>query len=242
MTSPQRHQHALGQRLSRLAGRITARDQTTAGQWATDLLHLRPHDRVLNLGCGTGTVLAELVQHITSGVVVGVDSSAAMIAQARVRNQPAIEAGRVKVHLASGKALPYPAGCFTKVCVIETATIWPTSQAGFTELRRLLAPSGRLVLILEERDEHPGHLPLPQRVVMSAEDIEALTAALRRAGLVVHTEQRQQIGDHWHRALIAHREQPQWVHLIARAVGMALPVAGWVLVRNRSAARAIFRS
>jgi ubiquinone/menaquinone biosynthesis C-methylase UbiE len=244
MTPERKDRHSAERRLSRIVERITGRDHATVKQWAIDLLDIDPTDRILNLRCGPGVMVAEIAQRATSSVVVGVDSSAVMIAQATALNQPAITAGRVKLHLASGKALPYPNGYFTKACVMKTETVWPSTQAEVSELRRLLAPGGRLVILLEERDEHPGLLPLPLRVVMSADQIEAITAALQAAAFAVHSEQRRRMDGHWYRALIAtaYVEPSRWAGLIARSAGVALPIAAWVLARRRFMVRKIFQS
>src|SRR5262245_44889877 len=43
--------------------------------WATllDQLHLRGHERILDLGCGRGAILLMAAQHLTTGRAVGVD-------------------------------------------------------------------------------------------------------------------------------------------------------------------------
>jgi trans-aconitate methyltransferase len=60
----------------------------SAGQerWARELLpllELRSDDRVLDIGCGDGRTTAAIAAQVTNGEVVGIDSSADMIAHAR---------------------------------------------------------------------------------------------------------------------------------------------------------------
>src|SRR5262249_48246478 len=48
-----------------------------------DELHLRPNDRVVELGCGPGTFSKRLLRRLgEGGVVVGVDTSKSLVAQA----------------------------------------------------------------------------------------------------------------------------------------------------------------
>ncbi len=53
---------------------------------AVSLLHTKPHDRVLDVGCGTGTFLKLLEEHAGMSLsLVGVDASEDMLREARAR-------------------------------------------------------------------------------------------------------------------------------------------------------------
>lgn len=60
--------------------------------WAREriaTLHLRGHERILDLGCGDGKVTAELAQAVPRGTVSGIDASTEMIAFAKNAFPPA---------------------------------------------------------------------------------------------------------------------------------------------------------
>ena len=62
------------------------------GREVLDRLELRGDERVLDAGCGTGRVTAALLEHLPRGEVVAVDGSPAMVAEARERLGPRVEA------------------------------------------------------------------------------------------------------------------------------------------------------
>jgi SAM-dependent methyltransferase len=106
-----------------------------------DAAHLRPTERVLDVGCGTGTTALAAAARVRT--VLGVDLSPVMIERAQVR------------------AAPYPNVQF-RVADAQTATFEPTFDAivsrfglmffsdprrAFENLRRALLPGGRLVAV-----------------------------------------------------------------------------------------------
>ncbi|HET9537694.1 MAG TPA: methyltransferase domain-containing protein [Mesorhizobium sp.] len=43
-------------------------------------------------------------------------------------------------------AIPFEAATFGKVCTVNTVYFWSSLDAGFAEIRRVLAPCGRVVI------------------------------------------------------------------------------------------------
>jgi ubiquinone/menaquinone biosynthesis C-methylase UbiE len=70
----------------RYDGRVTVRGIKALQRRAIDALELSSGDRVLDVACGTGLAFAELEERVgSSGVVVGVDLTAAMLGRAAER-------------------------------------------------------------------------------------------------------------------------------------------------------------
>jgi len=113
----------------------------------------QPGERVLDIGCGTGRLTAELVGALGAGTVVAVDRSDAMLREAAAK---ALEPhgphrlhesdGRVRACFvrADGAALPF-VDAFD--AVLSTATFhWILDHDQlFSSIYRALAPGGRLV-------------------------------------------------------------------------------------------------
>ncbi len=62
---------------------------------AEKLIQLKPHDNILEVGCGTGLLLSLICPVLVTGKVVAVDSSAAMIKMARKNNEKCEKEGRI---------------------------------------------------------------------------------------------------------------------------------------------------
>jgi trans-aconitate methyltransferase len=121
------------------------------GRRVLERLSPRAGERILDLGCGTGRLTAELVQAIGEGTIVAVDRSETMLRQAAA--QDALGPHRVgddrlasDVHFvrADGTHLPF-ADAFD--AVLSTATFhWiHDHNALFASIYRALLPGGRLV-------------------------------------------------------------------------------------------------
>jgi ubiquinone/menaquinone biosynthesis C-methylase UbiE len=112
-----------------------------------DLADLSAGDKVLDVGCGTGTLAIQAARRLAgAGQVAGVDPGPRQIARARAK---ARRAG-VTIDLQSGviENLPFPDGSFTRVTSTFMMHHLPGDLRiqGLAEIARVLAPQGRLVL------------------------------------------------------------------------------------------------
>lgn len=112
----------------------------TAENSAAYLLpHLRPGQRVLDVGCGPGTITRDLVARVApGGEVLGVDSSAEVVEVAR---RDSAEAGvRYEVH--DALRLDLPDGAFDVAHAHQVLQHVPDPVAVLREMRRVTRPGG----------------------------------------------------------------------------------------------------
>jgi ubiquinone/menaquinone biosynthesis C-methylase UbiE len=115
------------------------------GQWSKWQQAVLPRlqgKRVLEVGCGTGSLLKVLLEGQYRAF--GLDASPAMLNQARHK----LEKAGFKGRLVRGKVqrLPFPDNSFeTVVCTFPTSYI--ISLESLSEIQRVLYPGGRLVVV-----------------------------------------------------------------------------------------------
>jgi demethylmenaquinone methyltransferase/2-methoxy-6-polyprenyl-1,4-benzoquinol methylase len=113
-----------------------------------DWLGVRDGEDVLDVGTGTGLALTRLAAVNPTGWTEGVDMTPAMLARAERRMADGPH-DRYGLRHGRATALPYPADAFDAVFSSYLVDVLPTTQLrpALREMRRVLRPSGRLVLV-----------------------------------------------------------------------------------------------
>lgn len=114
------------------------------------LAHLRPGLRLLDVGCGPGTITVDLAAAVAPGEVVAVDASAGVLAEAAAHVDEAVavarEAGvaepRVELRQADVMALPFADDSFDVVHAHQVLQHLPDPVGALREMRRVTRPGG----------------------------------------------------------------------------------------------------
>jgi len=141
-----------------------------------DALAPAPGERLLEIGCGGGLLLAEALA--AGAVATGVDHSADMVALARAR-APAAD-----VMLARAESLPFAARAFDAIAMSAVFFFLPDPVLVLRECRRVLRGDGRLAIYTtsaELRGTPAAPEPVASRSHFHTD--EELAALARRAGL-----------------------------------------------------------
>jgi ubiquinone/menaquinone biosynthesis C-methylase UbiE len=166
---------------------------TIGSPLAKDLVEaalLRSGERVLDVACGTGVVARMAKSKVGTGSVAGVDMNPGMLAVAR-----ATSGDHTEWYEARAEALPMKDASFDVVLCQLGLQFVADKPAALREMRRVLAPSGRLLLnvvgplprvfaVLEQSLERVvGAEPSKfVRLVFSMSDPSSLESGLKEAG------------------------------------------------------------
>lgn len=116
---------------------------------AVELASVSDADRVVDIGCGPGTAVRAAARRGAS--VIGVDPAPVMLRLARI---VARRDSRIDWAPGTAEALPLTDDWATVVWSLKTVHHWRDVTAGLTEVQRVLAPTGRFLVI--ERRVNPG--------------------------------------------------------------------------------------
>src|SRR5699024_11001640 len=87
----------------------------------------RPHMRILDVGCGGGATIREMLELSKDSVIDGVDYSEVSVAQSRELNRDYLEN---RCHICQGDAaeLPFMENTYDLVTAVETIYFWPDPE------------------------------------------------------------------------------------------------------------------
>ncbi len=117
-----------------------------------DLLHPRPGQHVLDLGCGSGDFCRGLAERVApNGHVTGVDPSPDAINLA-THLAAVLDPGLLTFEAGDGHHLPYAAATFDAAACISVLAFCAEPLRVLTELRRVLRAGGRLLVASADED------------------------------------------------------------------------------------------
>jgi len=153
-----------------------------------DQASVQPHHRVLDIGCGTGTLAVSIKRWLPSVEVVGLDPDPKALARSRRKAHRA----RVTIRFDEGFAdvLPYSDASFDRVFSSLMFHHLPhdAKLATLEQVRRVLKPGGSLHLLDFEQEGAHTHNPLVRRLHsserMHGNGREQILNCMRQAGLV----------------------------------------------------------
>jgi ubiquinone/menaquinone biosynthesis C-methylase UbiE len=128
-------------------------------------LPLRPHSRVLEIGCGPGAAARAVAARLTTGHILAIDRSAAAIAQAEAAAADEIASGRMSTRLVAAEDFRLQAHDepFDLVFAIRVGALdGRHPEAGLRVLRRIALATRPDARLFVDGGDPLRELPIPR--------------------------------------------------------------------------------
>ena len=110
--------------------------------WAVEMLHVDPDDRILEIGCGHGIAVSLIAPQLKKGCITAIDSSSAMIGRAIKKNEG------TQASFINGTLLEAPIKDrqFDKIFAFNVNVFHKDAEKELDLIREYLAPLGALYI------------------------------------------------------------------------------------------------
>jgi SAM-dependent methyltransferase len=151
--------------------------------------------RVLDVGCGTGSLVDALLGAVQPAGVVGIDPSAAFVGLARSRFGDA----RVRFETGDAQALAFPDGSFTCAASMIALNFVPAPACAVAEMRRVTGAGGLVTACVWD---YGGEMLMLRRFWDAAVALDPAAAARHEAGMPLCRAG--ELGELWRTAGLTH--------------------------------------
>ena len=136
-------------RLGRQVAALMNRHHKQLTTWGLTKVEIGADFVILDVGCGGGKTVNRLAQLAPQGKVFGIDYSPDMVEYSKKVNQKLIAQNRVEIVEGSVEKMGLPNDYFDLVSAFETYYFWTNFPDALKEIKRVLKPGGKLLLVNE---------------------------------------------------------------------------------------------
>ena len=160
-------------------------------------------EKAVDLGCGAGRNVGELLKRYPEAHVTGVDYSELSVEKAKEYNKDFTAAGRCSIRQGNVSELSLPGEAFDLATAFETIYFWPGLERCFARVAKVLKSGGTFLICNESDGTDPTSVRFEKIIDgMKNYTAEEIETALRSAGFSEVTS------DH-------HPSKP-WITVVAR--------------------------
>ncbi len=170
-------------------GKATVKEMNEAHyqltSWGLKHMEIDENSTVLDIGCGGGMTVSRLADIAVKGKVYGIDYSRDCVNWSKQYNKQLVTEGRVEIIHSGVEDMPFENSWFDLVLAVETIYFWPGIARCFEEVKRVLKPGGRFLIInavypsekFKERNER--YISTGEMTMYHPEELECM---LQKAG------------------------------------------------------------
>ena len=123
----------------------------TLYDFVIDEMKLNDHEKILEIGFGTGKFFNKLFSMANNLQVNGIDYSREMVESAKELNQSAISLGKLNIKLGNSDNIDFEENSFDKVFCNNVIYFWKEPYRHLKEIYRVLKPGGKFYSGLRTR-------------------------------------------------------------------------------------------
>ena len=140
-------------------------------------------EKAVDLGCGAGRNVGELLKKYPKAHVTGMDYSDLSVEKSKDYNKAMIETGRCEVMQGDVSELKLPTNAFDLATAFETVYFWPGLEKCFAQVAKVLKPGGCFMICNESDGTDAAGLKFETIIDgMKTYTAEEIKAALKAAG------------------------------------------------------------
>jgi SAM-dependent methyltransferase len=169
---------------ARLEQRAKVPDEVATRAAYLDLLAIRPGERALEVGCGSGVILRDIARRVgREGRAVGLEYNAAFLPIARELAEQEGLAERIDWRQGDARALPFSDAEFDLALAVTVLRHVHGADQAVAEMARVVKPGGRVAVFEGDTEgfliNHPDR-ELTRRIVVSGTDDTTADGRLAR--------------------------------------------------------------
>ena len=151
--------------------------------WGFGFIKWVPGMEILDVGCGGGAAIHEMLELSEGSIVKGIDYSDTSIRLSEELNAKAIEYERCSIKKYDVMDMPYIDNAYDLVTAVETVYFWKDPEIAFQHIKRVLKPGGTFV-ILAEASEPSDESEMKYDTPMTIYTADDLIRVMEKTGFV----------------------------------------------------------
>ena len=154
--------------------------------WGLSHLSSVSPKEIVEIGCGGGRNVGELLKKYPGAKVTAIDYSEVSVGKATKYNKDMINAGRCIVKQGDVSNLNLPEEEFDLATAFETIYFWPGLDKCFAQVAKVLKPGGFFMIVNESDGKDEASLKYEEIIDgMKCYTLENIEAALKNAGFTM---------------------------------------------------------
>ena len=170
--------------VGKVFGWIMARINAPSYRWTVEQLKPVQPKSFLEIGFGTGHLLALVAKTFKPAKIAGVDPSPLMVETARKRLRRFRKKMQIELKQGDDSTLPKD-GPYDAIAALHCFQFWAHPATSLAEIRHLLSPNGRFVLVLRVGFSRRVAKEIPNPISREPNEISEVCKAAEQAGFVI---------------------------------------------------------